>query len=127
MRELERKQRTRRIIYSTPALVAIALVVIILARGAWGAVEKEKESGARVRELNGKAISLEGRQAELEEDISRLNTEAGMAEEIRSKFNVAEEGEYFVVLVEPGENKVSTSSDSRPWYEKWWSIVKNLR
>ena len=127
MRELERRQKTRKIIYSTPTLVLLALIVAILARSAFGAIKKEQESSEKVKELDNRAVSLEDRQAELEKDINRINTEAGIEEEIRSKLNVSKDEESFVVLVDSEENKTLSSSSTRPWYKKWWSMLKNLR
>ena len=127
MRELERRQKTRKIIYSTPALVLLALIVAILARSSFGAIKKEQESSEKAKELDNRAVSLEDRQAELEKDINRINTEAGIEEEIRSKLNVSKDEESFVVLVDSEENKTLLSSSTRPWYKKWWSMLKNLR
>lgn len=126
MRELESKHKTRKIFYSTPMLILILFILVIFARGAWRALEKERESSSMVTELEAKASQLEARKADLEMKITRLNTEEGIDEELKSKYNVSTEGEQFAVLVEPKENQDIDDVSPSVWYEKWWNSLKSL-
>jgi cell division protein FtsB len=126
MRELETKYKTKKILYSTPALLVMCVVVIIFGRGAWGALNKDIDSAKRVDELEAKRNELVARQLELEQGIMRLSTEEGVNVEIRSKFNVTSEGEKFVVLVEPKENQGNASDTPRSFWSRWWGNLRTL-
>ena len=107
-------------------LILILFILVIFARGAWRALEKERESSSMVTELEAKAAQLEARKADLEMKITRLNTEEGIDEELKSKYNVSTEGEQFAVLVEPKENQGINDISPSVWYEKWWNSLKSL-
>lgn len=126
MRELESKHRIKKIAYSTPVLILIFLMLVVFARGAWRALEKERGSSKMVTELEAKAAQLEARKVDLETKIARLDTEEGIEEELKSKYNVSPEGEEFVVLVDLEKNQNVASTSSSAWYEKWWNGLKNL-
>ena len=126
MRELEKKQRVRRAMYSTPAIVILLLILVVLAKGAWEAVGKERESARRVTELEAKVGELEGRRADLENDIVRLGTTEGQKEELRSRFNLVAECEKFVVLVDPEGRSEQESTPSDIWYREWWNWFLDL-
>lgn len=112
--------------YSTPMLVVIFLFVLIFIRGAWNAINKEWVSREATRELVTKAENFKSRESELERNIKELETEEGVREEIRAKFNVAEEGDNFIVLVDQPGIEESPATSTRPALEKWWSGLKNL-
>ncbi len=120
MKELQRKQRIRRIIYSVPSIVLLSLVAFLLAKGAVKIADKELESSARVRDLEVKAAALVLRGQELKEDIARLETEEGIKEEIKDKFNVTQEGEYIAVIVDERRSATSTDASELPWYKRLW-------
>ena len=120
MKELQRKQRIRRIIYSVPSIVLLSLVAFLLANGAVKIADKELESSARVRDLEVKAAALVLRGQELKEDIARLETEEGIKEEIKDKFNVTQEGEYIAVIVDERRSATSTDASELPWYKRLW-------
>ncbi|MFH1472883.1 MAG: septum formation initiator family protein [bacterium] len=107
-------------------ILILVFLVIIFARGVYGAVEKERESSKRVKELEVKTETLKNREVEIKESMARLGTEEGLREEIKNKFNVSEDGELFVVIVEPLKEINSTEATSTKWYKKWWNSVKNL-
>lgn len=112
--------------YSTPVLILLVLIVVVFARGTWRAINKDKESASLVKELSLEAQELEARQNQLEQGIARLQTEEGINEELRSKFNVTQEGEQFVVLVDEPEREKATSTESRSLFDKWWSGLRSL-
>src|SRR3990167_7076873 len=84
MKELQRKQRIRRIVYSIPSLIILSIVAFFFTKGAVKIVDKELESSARVRDLEAEAITLMLREQELKKDIARLETEEGIKEKIKN-------------------------------------------
>ena len=123
MRELHKRRRSGRFIYSLPFLVLLFIITFILAKGAIGVLGKGRESVEMTRNLKEKAASLAMREMELKEDIARLETEEGLREEIRDKFSVTEEGEFVAVIV---DERRATSSDGvgdLPWYKRLWTAI----
>src|SRR3989344_3968387 len=110
MKELQRKQRIRRALYSIPSLVVLTILAAMLLKGAVGVVARERESAARSKELESKAAALILREQELEDGIARLATEEGIEDEIRERFSVTQEGEHVAVIVD--EKRAATSTDT---------------
>ena len=123
MKELQRKQKIRRMMYSIPSLVVLLIIAFFLARGAVRVVDKERESSERAKDLKERATALVLREQELSHGIARLQTEEGVRDEIKERFNVTQEGEYVAVIVD--DRKVSTSTDSSlwSWYKKLWVAI----
>src|SRR3989344_2921449 len=123
MKELQRKQKVRRVMYSIPFLIMLADTSFLLVRGAWRVMEKEQESKARAKELTEKANALTLREQELKRDLSRLKTEEGIKSEIRERFNVTQEGEQVAIIVDDKGVSSSTDQSLQPWYKKVWSAI----
>jgi len=125
MEKFQKTQRIRRGIYSIPSLIVLSLITFFLVKGAWRVMNKERESEEQSKTLEEKAVALVVRERELREKIGRLETEDGIKDEIRERFNVTQEGELVAVIVEDKDNKVSTSTDSSlwPWYKKIWFAI----
>jgi len=126
MRELQRKQKIRRAIYSIPFLVILFIIAFFLVKGAVKMAEKEWESSGRVKDLEGKVAALILRELELKEDIARLESEEGIKDEIRGKFNVMQEGEHIAIIVEERHSSTSTDALGMPWYKKFWNAIISL-
>lgn len=106
-----------------PVLLLLVCVALLLVRGSWDAMSKERESSERVTQLEDKVSVMEARGRELEESLLLLDTTEGLEEEIREKFDVSEEGEHVVLILEP---EVDTSlTEERPprWYNKLWNVI----
>ena len=123
MRELQRKQKMRQRLYSLPSLIGLFIIAVLLAKGAVGVINKERESALRSRELEEKATTLVQREEELKEGIARLETEEGIQEEIKERFSVIQEGEFVAVIVD--DRRVTSSEDDsgKAWYKKLWSAI----
>lgn len=123
MKELQRKQRIRRIVYSLPSLFILVVLAFLLARGAVRVVEQERESAARARVLAEKVAILTSREQELERSVASLQTEKGIKEEIKERFNVTEEGEHIAVIVDEQNIPTSTASSTISWYKWLWAVI----
>jgi cell division protein FtsB len=126
MKELQRKQRMRRILYSWPSLVLAAVITFFLVKGATGVMLKERKSAERVRNLESQAKELESRQGELESSIARLQTEDGILEEIREKFSVSREGEYVAIIVDEKKATTTVEQTTGERFRGWWESLKGL-
>jgi cell division protein FtsB len=96
----------------------------ILSYSVWGAYLKESDTNERWKSRESVLTELQGRESELQTEIDRLETAKGIEAEIRSKFEVAKEGEEVIVIVEPPkeDGEVITPEEKSFWeriFERW--------
>jgi cell division protein FtsB len=123
MRELQQRQKLKKRIYSIPSLLLLFLLVLISIKGTWEVMNKKRSSEQYVKSLEAQSQELTERQKNLEEDISYLNTEEGIDEEIKQRFNVSKAGEKVVVIVDPKPISTTTDKNSKIWYLKIWNAI----
>lgn len=123
MKELQRKQKIKKILYSIPSLLLFAVITILLAKGASGIMRIERESAGKVKTLEAESQALALREKELNAEIVRLKTEEGVLEEIKEKFSVTREGEYVAIIVDEKREATSTDSIFKNWYAKMVDVI----
>ena len=123
MKELQKKQKIRRLIYSLPSLVILSIIAFFLVKGTVRVMNKEWTSSERSRNLEKKAATLVLREQELKENIARLETEEGIKDEIKERFNVTQESEYVAVIVDEKGVSSSTLNSTLPWYKRFWAVI----
>lgn len=123
MRELRRKQKNKRIIYSIPVLIILLAITFLLARGALRVMDKELESRKYLKTLEERVTSLTIREKELEDDIDRLQTKEGIKDEIKDRFSVTQEGEHVAIIVDDRGVSSSTDDSILPWYKRFWFAI----
>jgi len=123
MKEFQRKQKVRRIIYSIPSLVVLLVITFFLVKGALKVMDKGWESSKRSRDLEERAAALVLREQQLNQGIARLQTEEGVKDEIKGKFSVTQEGEHVAVIVDDGEVSSSTAGSKLVWYKRLWIAI----
>lgn len=105
MSDFYKTRKFKRFLYSPLVLVPLAFAVFFLGTSVWDIYTKDNETNLK-RERQVKELEeLESRAAALSAEIERLSTERGREEEIRSKFEVAKEGEHLIVIIDPEEEK----------------------
>jgi cell division protein FtsB len=117
MKELRDKQRLKKNLYSFPVLIAFALVVFVLWRGAVLIMLKERESAETLETLRATNAALAVREESLEGEVARLGTEQGIIDEIRAKFNVTRPGEHLAIVV--SEARQATTSEPSALKRGW--------
>src|SRR3989344_2475138 len=123
MKELQRKQGIRRIVYSIPSLIILSIIALILTKGALGVMNKERTSSELSKDLEEKAAALVLREQELREGVRRLETEEGIKDEIRERFSVTQAGEHVAVIIDDQGVSSSTDHSIRPWYKRLWFTI----
>lgn len=124
MIDFQQKRQIRRVVYSPKIALLLLIVFIFLAKGAWGAYTKERESRSnldKVEENHAKALE---REAFLLEEIEKLNTEEGVDKEIREKFNVTKPGEEVVLVVESENSPSEESVEKKGFWERLVGFFK---
>jgi len=117
------KRKMRNIVYSKPALVLLGIIMLAFVYSVYGAIQKERETRV-VREQRESVLNeLHEREEVLQKEIDRLNTEKGVESEIRSKFEVAKEGEEVIVIVEaPEEEEEFIPQEEKGFFKKLFRL-----
>lgn len=123
MKELQNKQVLRNKIYSLPVLATLLLVAVLTVRGAHQMVVKERFSKAESENLVIELEKLTIREGELKKETEKLETSAGIEEEIKSKFNVAKAGEFVAVIVDRKTIESTTTPEKLSWWKRFWSGI----
>jgi len=118
MFDFQQKRKIKKIAYSRLTIFILFVLVILLGRSTYQIYKKERLSSANYNEVKKEFEDLKNRQTMLDSEITRLKTDVGMEEEIRSKFSVAKPGETVVVVV---DSSSSTSTDNNPPNKSFWS------
>lgn len=94
------KRLIKRIVFGNIGLVVLIIVVAVFAKGTWSVYTKAQFAEENRTRAEQELEKLETREAALQEELLRLETERGLEEEIRQKFDVGREGEQMIVLVD---------------------------
>lgn len=98
----------------------------LLAKGAFGIMTIERQNAGKVRDLEREAESLYDREQDLKTQNTLLQTEEGIIEEIKRKFNVTRSGESVAIIVDPKLEATSASSYGGNWLKSLWSRFSSL-
>ncbi len=99
MLDFQQKRKIRKVLYSRLTLALLAVAIFFLARSTYHIYSKEALSEENYASVKKAYDDLTTRQATLGKEIDRLGTDAGVEEEIRTKFSVAKPGETIVTVV----------------------------
>ena len=126
MREFQEKRKIRSFFYSKKMVILLLLVTALLSFSTIKVYLKSRNALSKNEEAKKELADLEKRKAELEKDVSRLNTASGLEEEIRKNFNVQKPGEKVLVIVDKNaENvKIETGNNLSDFFSKIWGWVK---
>lgn len=91
--------------YSRPVLIGLALVLGFVGFGTFRVYLKSRTAIAKNNEVKQELAVLEQRKKEMEERIARLETPAGLEEELRKKFNVSKPNENVLVIVDQNQEE----------------------
>lgn len=123
VKELERRQKLRRIIYSWPSLTLVAVVTFFLIKGAVGILSIERESAGKVKTLEAQSEALALRERTLKAEMERLQTDEGKVEAIKEKFSAVREGEFVAIIVDERHKATTTDKKGEVWYRKFWNAI----
>jgi cell division protein FtsB len=97
----------RKALYSWPMVVLLFLIVFALGRSTWRVYRVWGKSREAMAAASAKYAADLKRSKDLEDEVSRLETERGIEEELRRNFPVARPGEEAVVIIV--DTKATTS------------------
>ncbi len=125
MKDVQQTKRPVRKLYSKPVLLLLLVVIFLMAKATWGVYLKEKESRQNVAIVQSELAGLQKRQALLKDETEKLNSEEGVEEAIRKKFQVSKEGESVLVVVDKPLPQ-SVTEENKNFFSKMWDSVSGI-
>lgn len=127
MREFQKRRKLKERLYSIPVLLVLLVLLFVALNGAWNMYGKYASNSAELSRMRAEAADMRERREELTGKLRYLETDKGVEEEIRNKYNVVKEGEEVVVIV---DDRASTSPESRSekggFFANIWSSITGI-
>lgn len=120
--DFRKKRQLKRALYSTGAIAILVVVVFFLGHATWDVYQKAKMTDGKRQEALTELIRLQKQEAILQDQLKRLQTARGLEEEVRTKFNVAKEGEKVVTIVSPQNGEGGGAPQAAPWWKRIFGI-----
>ncbi|MBU1179180.1 hypothetical protein KKB69_02510 [Patescibacteria group bacterium] len=123
MDEFRQKSRFRKIFFSRPVFLLFLAAAVLLAPPLFSVYKKSRQAVLKNKDIEKQAAELGGRLKELEANIGRMGTEAGIEKELRSKFQIKKPGEDFVVII---DNTPKETKEEEPFFFGENSFLQKL-
>ena len=121
----EFKKRGKNNFWHSPlVLLVLFCILVIFAYNMIGLIKKERDTADKRALTLTKIDSLNSRVATLSENIDKLNTEEGVEEIIRDKYQVVKPGEKMLVIVD--DKKAQETSEKEGRGKGFWDFLKNI-
>ncbi len=119
-----KKKSKNNLLYSPLTLIFLLGLLIFLIYQVADLVRKERETSIKKELVLGKIESLRDREEFLKKDIAKMQTEEGIEDIIREKYQVVKQDERMVVIV---ENEEDTSFRSEELSDHgFWNWLKSF-
>lgn len=118
-----KKRKIKKRIYSWPVVIILSIIAFFFVLNTWDVYTKYVESRSNVAGLAESYERAEIREDQLQEKILHLQSEKGLEEEIREKFNVAKEGEQVIVILDPETPEEELVEEESNFIQRMWSRV----
>ncbi len=126
MSEFNRKNQ-KNFWHSPLVLLVIFCIIVLFAYNIVGLLEKERETSKKKQQILAEIETLRNREESLKNDIERLNTDSGIEETIRDKYQVVKDGEKMVVIVDKEEKPEVLPIKEKEDHTFWGWIKKTFR
>jgi cell division protein FtsB len=125
MLEFYKQKRWWTVLYSPVVIVLLLVAVVVLGREVYERYTIEREMSGRREEVEKRLEELKVRRDVLKEKVEYLSHERGIEAEMRRNFDVVQEGEKVVIILEDeAEANIQPLSPlppatPAPWYRFW--------
>ena len=125
MFDFHEKRKIKAWVYSWPMIVVLLIPIGFLSVSVYERYQKERDTKEKRDEQSVKLEALEERASALEAKVEYAKSTEGIEEEIRSRYDVAKEGEQIVIIIdgEEGSNtanvNASRTEPKRKSFFKW--------
>lgn len=127
MVEFQKDKNSKNIWYSPITLFVMLVVVLVFIYNMIDIVEKTRETAKKKKFVEEQVDKLKNREAVLENNIVKLNTQEGIEEEIREKYQLVKKGEKMVVIVDGEENTedLNVNEVNKNSFKSFWKNMFN--
>lgn len=127
MQEFQERKKFKRIIFSKLALFILLAVFVFISTFTVKVFLKSRKAGERKEEILEKLNQIEKQKSSLEENIKRLQSEAGVEEEIRKNLGMAKPGEEVLVIMDKKEDNGKIEPRGITGFlQKIWQFIKDF-
>jgi cell division protein FtsB len=119
----EFKKKTSSKFWHSPLMLGVLfLALVVFIYNMLGLIATERETAKKKQLILEQIDTLHQREEVLSADISRLNTEEGIEDLIREKYQVVKPGEKMVVIVDKQEEKENANGSLKD--HSFWGFIK---
>lgn len=118
MLEFQEKRKIKKFIYSKITLFILLVLILLTLKATWGVYTKYSLTKENMEKSATNAEKLLARQDFLESEIDRLQTPAGVEQEIREKYGLVKEGEEVIVILPAGQEIDVKAEAPKSWWQK---------
>lgn len=122
---MKSKKSNYRFWHSPIALAIIFLVLVWFSYKIIFLIEKQKETTYKKEQYLDEISRLKDKESLLAEQLLRIETEEGIEEVIRSKYQVTKSGEKMVTIVDENEN-IESNTEKENTGHGLWNFIKNI-
>lgn len=108
MLRFQEKKTFKRYLYSRISLCILGILILFAGHAVYGVYTKAQSANAFLADAKKKLGDMQEREKYFSSEIERLKSDQGIEQEIRSKFQVAKEGEKVIVLMDKKEDPNAT-------------------
>lgn len=125
MSEFQKQKNDKNIWHSPIILFVMIVIILIFAYNMIDILEKVRETSKKKSFVNQQVNQLKEREEILNKNIEKLNTEQGIEEEIREKYQLVKKGEKMVVIID-SENNIENKYIKDTEKKTFSNFIKNL-
>ena len=128
MFDFHEKRRIRGIVYSIPSILIVFMVAGLIFLSVEKRYSVEREMAEKLEVKEAELNVLKERATALEANVEHLRNERGIEEEIRTRFDVAKEGEQVIIILDDEKKtQVATTtsgSTDQPGKRSFFDVLK---
>ncbi len=126
MFDFHEKRRLKGYLYSMPVIMGLFLFSALLSTSVYARYLSEREMAGKRETLSRELEALKMKAATLEAEVTHLQSDRGIEEEIRDRYQVSKKGEQVVVILEGSEDKKATVTSllqTEEGKDSFWSFL----
>lgn len=126
MFDFHEKRKIKSWLFSKPAIILLLAASAFLATSVYDLYGKERATAKKHAERAAELAELIAHADALEAEVTYMQSERGIEEEIRDRFDVVKEGEQAVIILErrpatgtPSAAPEANNKGESPWWHFW--------
>ena len=128
MRKFQDRRKFRKFVFSSLSFMVLLIISGFLINATFKVYIKNNNAVGKNSAVKMQIAELEKRKSELEAELKRLQTQSGIEEEIRGKFNMQKPGERVLTIVENESEDVNLNNnqENKSFFSNVWTAITNL-